>query len=174
MFFTDKSPLPHPNLISPAFPSVFLRLLVSENSAAVKEEKLSLKTYMPSVFRPRAFFFTRTQYFFLTVVCSLSPRPLSLSLDCFRLFRFFSSRRKTFGFKKTFLKSHMACDFIVYNIGKNLRRFYFLMKKQPSIPEQPYQIRRPKKAGKTLLLFSFFEKTFGTLRPIPAGRNQKV
>ena len=31
-----------------------------------------------------------------------------------------------------------------------------------------------KKAGKTLLLFSFFEKTFGTLRPIPAGRNQKV
>ncbi len=76
MFFTDKSPLPHPNLISPAFPSVFLRLLVSENSAAVKEKKLSLKTSMPSVFSTEGFFFTRTQYFFLAAVCFLSPRPL--------------------------------------------------------------------------------------------------
>lgn len=113
MFLTDKSPLPHPNLISPAFPSVFLRLLVSENSAAVKEKKLLLKTFTPSVFRPRAFFFTRTQYFFLTVVCSLSPRPLSLSLDCFRLFRFFSSRRKTVGFRKTFLKSHIVDETVL-------------------------------------------------------------
>ena len=56
MFLTDKSPLPHPNLISPAFPSVFLRLLVSENSAAVKEEKLLLKTFTPSVFSTEGFF----------------------------------------------------------------------------------------------------------------------
>lgn len=125
MFLTDKSPLPHPNLISPAFPSVFLRLLVSENSAAVKEEKLLLKTFTPSVFQPRAFSLPARNTFSLRLHALYLHVLYCLSLDCFRLFRFFSSRRKTVGFKKTFLKSHMACDFIVYNIGKNLRRFYF-------------------------------------------------
>lgn len=75
LFLTDKSPFLYPNRVSPAFPSVFLRLLVSENSAAVKEEKLLLKTYTPSAFSTEGFFFTRTQYFFLAAVCSLSPRP---------------------------------------------------------------------------------------------------
>lgn len=114
---------------------------------------------MPSVFRPRAFFFTRTQYFFLAAVCSSSPRPLSLSLDCFRLFRFFSSRRKTVGFRKTFLKSHMACDFIVYNIGKNLRRFYFSWKNS-----HLYQNSRTKfgvqKSRKNFVAIFVFRKNF--------------
>ena len=114
--------------MSPAFPSVFLRLLVSENSAAVKEEKLSLKTYTPSVFQPRAFSLPARNTFSLRLHALHLHVLYCLSLDCFRLFRFFSSRRKTVGFRKTFLKSHMACDFIVYNIGKTCGGL-FLMKK---------------------------------------------
>ena len=45
----------------------------------------------------------------------------------------------------------MACDFIVYNIGKNLRRFYFSWKKQSSTPGRPYQIRRPTKSRKNFV-----------------------
>lgn len=41
---------------------------------------------------------------------------------------------------------------------KKLTEVLFLMKKQPSIPEQPYQIRRPKKQEKLCCYFRFSKK----------------
>ena len=123
------------------------------------------KNYRLKYLRPRAFdrglfsllarntFSLRLYALYLPVLCCLS-------LDCFRLFRFFSSRRKTVGFRKTFLKSHMACDFIVYNIGKNLQRFCFSWKKQSSTPGRPYQIRRPTKSRKNFIAIFVFRKNF--------------